>query len=307
MNPKIQAFLSTFGDELRSKVNRLDNIIGRDHWLSVGNYKESLIRSFLRSVLPKRYEISTGFVLSKHYKGDIIKSKQIDIIIWDSENYSPIFRDGEFVIIPPEACKIVIEVKGKLKLSDISYTLNCFDRLNYFWGVEYNQGFNISRFIFAFDLDSRVSFPDSVLKKCAKTYNESKILEIAERGKLITKYLGRDKFVIDGIYILGKGIINSSVRGNKENSMSLILQSFETDNTDYIYSLFETEIQATLGKYSNGKTGLWYIDQPGLLAVKNTLNCYPTKPKSLIIIPPVKKEDLYNDIDQSIVFDESFL
>lgn len=307
MSSEIEAFLSTFGNELCSKINRLDKIIGRDHWLSVGNYKESLIRNFLRNTLPKRYEISTGFILSKDFNGNLIKSKQIDIIIWDSTNYSPIFRDGEFVIIPPEACKIVIEVKGKLKLSDISYTIDCFDQINLFLGVKYNQGFNISRYIFAFDLDAEANFPDSVLKKSAKAYQESKIINVGKRVQLIYEYLEKEKFVFDGIYIIGKGIISSSLRVNKENEICMILQSFETENSDYIYSLFETEIQSCLGKRSNGNTGLWYNDQPGLLAIKNTLKCHPTKPKSIIIVPPINKNELYIDFDPLSVFEESYL
>jgi hypothetical protein len=307
MNTEIQAFLSTFGDELRSKVNRLDNIIGRDHWLSVGNYKESIVRNFLRSTLPKKYEVSTGFILSKDFKGNLIKSKQIDIMIWDSSNYSSIFRDDEFVIIPPEACRVIIEVKGKLKLSDISKTINCFDQTSFFLGVEYNQGFNISRYIFAFDLEQNISFPSSVIKKCAKSYENSRIIKLTERTKLINKYVGRDKFAFDGIYILGSGLISSSVRSNKKDEMCIILQSFETDNQDYLYSLFETEIQSHLGDRSNGNTGMYYTDQPGLLAIKNTLKFHPTFPKSILITPKIHKDELYSDINPEIVFEESFI
>ncbi|WP_206755122.1 DUF6602 domain-containing protein, partial [Leptolyngbya sp. FACHB-711] len=87
-------FLSSYNAELLSKVSRLDELIGRDHWLSVGNYKESILRSLISNILPRKYEVSTGFILASNRKGEILKSRQIDIIIWDSANYAPIFRDG---------------------------------------------------------------------------------------------------------------------------------------------------------------------------------------------------------------------
>jgi hypothetical protein len=306
MNNEIQKFLSTFGEELRSKVKRLDDIIGRDHWLSVGNYKESLVRNFLRSTLPKRYEISTGFILSKNYENQLIKSKQIDILIWDSTDYSAIFRDGEFVIIPPEACRVVIEVKGNLRSSDIEKTIDSFDQLNFFLGVQYNQGYKIARFLFAFDISEEISFPDGILKKIAKTYMNSKKITIKDRSEFILHYSDKDKFTFDGIYILGKGFITTNIRSSKTNEMKIIMQSFETENKDDIYSLFETEIQSNLGKYSAGKTGFWYEDQPGLLALKSSLVYKPTQPKSIMIVPPVPIDNLYSDIDSSIVFEDSF-
>src|SRR6266704_3314125 len=46
----------------------------------VGTDREEIIRGFLRSYLPKRFEVSTGFVFDS--KGGL--SKQLDIIIADS-------------------------------------------------------------------------------------------------------------------------------------------------------------------------------------------------------------------------------
>jgi hypothetical protein len=52
-------FQATYGNELRAKVARLDDLIGRSHWLSVGTYKENLVRSILTNKLPRQYEISS--------------------------------------------------------------------------------------------------------------------------------------------------------------------------------------------------------------------------------------------------------
>lgn len=307
MNEEIKKFLSSFGDELESKVNRLDNIIGRDHWLSVGNYKESLLRNFLRSILPKRFEISTGFILSKNYQNKLLKSKQIDIIIWDSTNYSAIFRDGEFVIIPPEACKAVIEVKGKLTLSGIETTIKSFDYLSTFLGVEYNNGFNIGRYLFAFDIDKKIEFPVKIVKKIASSYRSIKTISFEDRRELTRKYYVKNNFLFDGIYLLNHGFVLSEFRFSKNDNIYFLFRTFECEdnNTKYIYSVFETDLQKKLGSYSNGNSGLWYLDQPGLLSVKRVLNIKQTQPKSVMIIPEIEKDELYTDIDINTVFTES--
>ena len=56
----------SYGNELQAKKKRLDEIIGDSHWLSVGTYKENILRNMLRNRLPARFEIGSGFVLSTH-------------------------------------------------------------------------------------------------------------------------------------------------------------------------------------------------------------------------------------------------
>ena len=77
---KIMQYLSSFSDELEAQVNRLDEIIGRDHWLSVGEYKEKLIRSAIRKILPRKYSVSSGFIIGNN--GDLIKSKQMGVTLF---------------------------------------------------------------------------------------------------------------------------------------------------------------------------------------------------------------------------------
>ena len=115
----LMRYLSSFDDELEAKKKRLDELLGSNHWLSVGNYKENLLKELLINVLPKNLEIGTGFLIF-NLNDELLRSKQIDLLIWDPEKGSPLFRDGDFVIIPSESCVAAIEVKtnltaGKLK------------------------------------------------------------------------------------------------------------------------------------------------------------------------------------------------
>jgi hypothetical protein len=118
-------------EEVKATIHRIDELIGDAHWLSVGEYKESVIRRQLVNYLPARYSVGTGFVVSPT-DGDPIRSKQIDVLIWDSHNYAPIFADGAFVIIPPQALRVAIEVKGNLTGEMLREGLDNLDSLTQF-------------------------------------------------------------------------------------------------------------------------------------------------------------------------------
>lgn len=125
----LTSYAGMIGEEFSSKINRLAQILGLSHELSVGEYKETLLRECISKFIPKRYSVGRGFIvfvdrhnLSKHADGNIdllnLKehriSQQLDILVFDDNNYSPIFRDREFVILRPESVRAIIEVKGFL-------------------------------------------------------------------------------------------------------------------------------------------------------------------------------------------------
>lgn len=310
MDKSIEMFLSSFGEELKSKVNRLDHLIGKDHWLSVGNYKESLLRNNLRMSLPKKYEISTGFIVSSGQDGNILKTKQIDIIIWNSFDYSPIFRDGDFVLIPPEACKVVIEVKGKLKLTELRKTMNNFEHFTKFFRIpNSNIPFNIKKYIFAFDLDEDSKFPDSLLRTTSRFYNKINFFKSMKWQDFLKRNDYIDIFALDGIYLFNHGIIRKTTQNFKNGNTHMLFTSYSNtpQNNDFVYSMFEHDIQSLLGGHSNGNQYLWYPGNPGLSAFKMNIKINMTEPKSKLIIPPIKKEDLLDRFDKKSFFTESFI
>lgn len=88
--------------------NRVRNFIDGYNWLTDGEWKESVIRTFLTRNLPDSIKVGRGFVLTNDGP-----TNQIDILIYKST--SPVFfRDGDLVFLPPEAVLGVIEVKSKL-------------------------------------------------------------------------------------------------------------------------------------------------------------------------------------------------
>jgi hypothetical protein len=132
--------ISAIGDSFSARVSILEKLIGGAHYPSIGSYKEQLLIKALRDYLPRRIEVATGFVLflrdpeqnEMHEHFDKLNqsafdvSKQCDLIVFDSSEYAPLFRDEGFVVVRPEAVLAIIEVKGSLGSKSLDETLNAF-------------------------------------------------------------------------------------------------------------------------------------------------------------------------------------
>ena len=95
-----------------------------------GRYIESLIKEYLRKILPQDLEVLTGFVLRPAVKTGLnnksrgteqdVHSTQLDIIVYDSHHYPIYQRFGDNVIVPPEGVIAIISVKKKFNDTDFS-------------------------------------------------------------------------------------------------------------------------------------------------------------------------------------------
>lgn len=78
------------------------------HWLSDGEWKESVIRAVIRRNLPKTFGVGSGFVVTEEGP-----STQVDILVYD--NTKPmLFQDGDFVIVTSDQVHALIEVKTRV-------------------------------------------------------------------------------------------------------------------------------------------------------------------------------------------------
>jgi hypothetical protein len=80
------------------------------HYGERGRNDEEFLRQFLQRVLPNRFSLGTGFVVSS----DIDKkpSRQNDIIISDQFWNSPLYSELVAEVYPIETVYAIIEVKG---------------------------------------------------------------------------------------------------------------------------------------------------------------------------------------------------
>lgn len=114
----IDAYFQSLTQEFEALKNRVRNFIGDAHWLSDGEWKESILRSILASRLPDTVRIGRGFILKENQV-----STQCDIILYKSS--SPVlFKDGDFVILPSDAVLGVIEVKTRIESHNLEKSIS---------------------------------------------------------------------------------------------------------------------------------------------------------------------------------------
>ncbi|MFM0596655.1 DUF6602 domain-containing protein [Paraburkholderia dilworthii] len=113
-------YLSSFSDELLAKSRRIDSLIR--HTSTVGSYREELVRSLVRQLVPSRYHVSMGFIESS--------PRQLDVIVWDAGGYAPLFREQDFVVVPAASVRAIIEVKTTLNTDSLDEALEILYDVN---------------------------------------------------------------------------------------------------------------------------------------------------------------------------------
>lgn len=105
--PNLREFHQSVTNELYSVKDRIRNLVR--HWPTDGESKEVALRSVLRRHLPQSVTIGRGFIVTP-----TASSSQIDILVIDS-NKPTLFRDGDLLVVTPDAVLAVIEVKTELR------------------------------------------------------------------------------------------------------------------------------------------------------------------------------------------------
>jgi len=106
-HPNFTAFHRSVSEELYSVKDRIRNLVR--HWGTDGEAKEVALRSVLRRHLPESVIVGRGFVVTPD-----ASSTQIDILIVDATKPT-LFKDGDLLIVTPDAVRGVIEVKTELR------------------------------------------------------------------------------------------------------------------------------------------------------------------------------------------------
>lgn len=99
----------------------LDKATGRlRHTGEYGMFRESVVRDFLKFVVPRSFDMSTGFVITS--KGSV--STQCDVVIFDSRS-TPLYVEGDRQrFFPIESIRSIGEVKSTLNRSELAAALN---------------------------------------------------------------------------------------------------------------------------------------------------------------------------------------
>ena len=104
--------------DVANEMKRKSTAIRRDfakHRLSAGENRETLVNEFLTGHLPRRFEVSSGMVVS--HDGSF--SNQADLVVVDALNNSPLYGSSAHKLWPVESVLALFEVKTSLGPSEL--------------------------------------------------------------------------------------------------------------------------------------------------------------------------------------------
>lgn len=245
--------------ELQEVIKSLSFWLENVHHPSEGGYIEYAVRSYLRKRIPRRFEVSTGFIstLQKNVvannQSQISRrvSRQFDILIWDSYTFPPLFRADDFVILAPEAVKVIIEVTKSLDSDKLSKDLGKFDDLLDFYSGE--------RLLFK-PYTAILALSGSKLIKSLQNLERFYLFE--SKISVLFRYLILDSFLrapyfrlnsflslpgfVDSVCILNQGLIKGQFENLKFNlNQTSVVRYYALNNqnsTEVTFGCFERDI-----------------------------------------------------------------
>ena len=153
----IEKYFINLTNELSALKDRVRHYIDDAHWLSDGEWKESVIRTILRRHLPTNIGVGRGFIVKTEQA-----STQIDVLLYDKTK--PIlFQDGDFIIITPDTVRGIIEVKTKIRQKgDLEKALNKLSEINQF--LNPTASYDDTRFLGLFSYEKPPFNLDTILE-----------------------------------------------------------------------------------------------------------------------------------------------
>jgi hypothetical protein len=116
LGPGLLEYYSSQAELMLAQYKNINRLLGpTDDWTHPGDFCELLLRDFLRKFLPPSLSADKGFFYGRAtLEGEDTHCPEIDILIHDTQQYRPIFRMGDFVIVQPQAVRGIIQVKRTL-------------------------------------------------------------------------------------------------------------------------------------------------------------------------------------------------
>jgi hypothetical protein len=223
---KSKIYYCSLADEIKVKSDKISLLVS--HGQTVGNYREYILREMLRKYIPKKFSVSTGFIEGI--------PKQIDIIIYDSQNHTPTFIEGELAVVKKESVRAIIEVKTDL------ITAKLKEGLDFFYDISYPGIFKpdlpIFRGVFAFETTytDANSIANYIKDYYTKPYLNENMQEEMTRDLIV---LHRE---VTCVTVLNKFCVFSQyslANGNKEDNVIPVLYSIaEKRNLDIQTAMF---------------------------------------------------------------------
>lgn len=177
--------------EIISTSDRVRNLV--THWGEEGRYKEEVFKNILKRFLPNNLSVGTGFVLNSLERNEQFSTKQIDVIIYDN-SYPVLFKEADFVIMPAEGVRGIIEVKANLLNQDLKRVIDtCNKNGNFIFKAKRNKDKPIFNGVFSYR--SRTSGLSEEQREIIRTSLNSQ--DFDTRGKYGVNHIAisKDSFI----------------------------------------------------------------------------------------------------------------
>ena len=202
-----------FQRKIISETKWFENII--HHAPTVGSFYENLIRNTLKEFAPSSNKIGTGFIYdsSRHEHG-----KQIDILVYDDNDRSVIYRCDEFVVINPASVISTTEVKKTLSAT----TLKDVVRSTFFnnMGGNYKNLKNIQKLnLFTYKLTCKKEHLFKtlvdVLQECINKFRMRHVTTNEEIHALVSHCVLPDLFFLEDEFYITTDLVPTDKGGFK--------------------------------------------------------------------------------------------
>ena len=185
---RTEEYLNIIKDELILKSKKIP--LFTKHSLSIGIGNENLLKQFLKDHLPDTYGVATGFI----YLDDENVSKQCDLLIYDKRYFSPIFKEGDFIIIHPKAVRACIEVKTAMNDRQFKLAIdNIVAAKNIMVKHDPSRKLGLYGIIFAFDSKIGVDKVEKMIRGLNRDNLDHMPNMVISLGKFILDYIYKDK------------------------------------------------------------------------------------------------------------------
>jgi hypothetical protein len=113
--PNVRSYYSALQAQFNLQSAVLTDVL--PHSAERGRNNEERFREFLARILPRRYSVGSGFIISS--EPSIPVSSQTDVVIYDEFFNSPSHRELTSHVYPVEMVYGTVEVKGRLESRDL--------------------------------------------------------------------------------------------------------------------------------------------------------------------------------------------
>jgi len=218
-----------------------------NHSLTKGEAREIPLIEFLKDNLPKTYSIVQGEVVDIKDSS----SPQMDIMIYDNSRNIP-FLSGEHYILPAEALLASIEIKSKLNQEEIRKILKNTEKLKSL--QPFGQTVDISKNKRTVEEKVTCRYFHSVFAYETDISKKDWMKKEFERIKRVANEENIDSTLLDRLYVLNKGFINTSDSVGKESE----------DNADTFLHFYMNLLNFLQRENARRKT-VPYLDYAGKL------------------------------------------